>query len=85
MNKERVDQCVAKIRKVTDFQPDIALILGSGLGALAERIKDPVMIDYHEIPGFPVSTVQGHKGRFIFGYLGNAKVVVMQGRVHYYE
>lgn len=85
MDKERVDQCVAKIREVTDFEPDIALILGSGLGALAERIQDPVMIDYHEIPGFPVSTVQGHKGRFIFGYLGNAKVVVMQGRVHYYE
>lgn len=85
MNKERVDQCVVKIREVTDFEPDIALILGSGLGALAEQIQEPVMIDYHEIPGFPVSTVQGHKGRFILGYLANAKVVVMQGRVHYYE
>ncbi|NLK35809.1 MAG: purine-nucleoside phosphorylase [Gracilibacteraceae bacterium] len=65
--------------------PRIALILGSGLGELAEEAEDKRVIEYKEIPGFPVSTVQGHKGRLVFGKMGGKRVVFMQGRFHYYE
>ncbi len=82
---EKLLNCLACVRAKTDFVPDVALILGSGLGALADEIDAVATIDYHEIEGFPVSTVVGHKGRFVFGYFGNTKVVIMQGRVHYYE
>ena len=67
------------IRKITDFQPDIALILGSGLGTLAEEIEDPVIIEYAGIPHFPVSTVEGHAGRLVLGTLEGKKVAAMQG------
>ncbi len=83
--KNQVDNCVERIRKVTDFVPDVALILGSGLGAIADEIDAEASVDYHDIEGFPVSTVSGHKGRFVFGKIGETKVVIMQGRVHYYE
>ena len=73
------------IRQKTDFVPEVALILGSGLGDYAEQIKIESTVSYTEIEGFPVSTVAGHKGRFVFGYVGNVPVVIMQGRVHYYE
>ena len=73
------------IREKTDFVPETAIILGSGLGALADEIDVKAVVNYSEIPGFPVSTVQGHKGRFVFGYIGDKAVVIMQGRVHYYE
>jgi purine-nucleoside phosphorylase len=73
------------IRTKTDFVPKVALILGSGLGDYAEGIRIHATIDYTEIDGFPVSTVPGHKGRFIFGHADDVPVVVMQGRVHYYE
>ncbi len=73
------------IRQKTDFVPRVALVLGSGLGALADNIDTEVAVCYSEIPGFPVSTVQGHKGRFVFGYIKGVPVVIMQGRVHYYE
>ena len=82
---EKLQNCLACIREKTDFVPDVALILGSGLGALADEIDMVATVDYHDIEGFPVSTVVGHKGRFVFGYFGNTKVVIMQGRVHYYE
>ncbi len=82
---EKLQNCLACVREKTDFVPDVALILGSGLGALADEIETVATVDYHEIEGFPVSTVVGHKGRFVFGYFGNTKVVIMQGRVHYYE
>ena len=82
---EKLLNCLACVRAKTDFVPDVALILGSGLGALADEIDAVATIDYHEIEGFPVSTVVGHKGRFVFGYFGNTKVVIMQGRVHFYE
>lgn len=82
---ERLKNCVRSIRKVTDFQPKIALILGSGLGDFADEIKIEAAVDYTDIEGFPVSTVSGHKGRFVFGYVGTVPVVIMQGRVHYYE
>ena len=67
------------------FRPKIALILGSGLGDYGEEIRVEKTISYHDIEGFPVSTVPGHKGRFLFGYVKNVPVVIMQGRVHYYE
>ena len=73
------------IRKKTAFQPEAALVLGSGLGNFAETIRIEKTLDYREIDGFPVSTVPGHKGRFIFGYVDDLPVVIMQGRVHYYE
>ncbi len=82
---EKLQRCVACVRENTDFVPDVALILGSGLGALADEIDAVAAIDYHDIEGFPVSTVAGHKGRFVFGTFGDTKVVIMQGRVHYYE
>lgn len=82
---EKLQNCLACIREKTDFVPDVALILGSGLGALADEIDAVATVDYHDIEGFPVSTVVGHKGRFVFGYFGNTKVVIMQGRVHFYE
>lgn len=68
----------------TDIRPEIGIVLGSGLGD-AFTVENPDYIDYKDIPGFPVSTVSGHAGRFIFGYTGKKPVVIMQGRVHYYE
>ncbi len=82
---EKLQNCLACVRAKTDFVPDVALILGSGLGALADEIEAVATVDYHDIEGFPVSTVAGHKGRFVFGRFGDTKVVIMQGRVHYYE
>lgn len=82
---EKLNQCYDSIRKKTDFMPKVALILGSGLGDFAETIQIEDTVDYHEIEGFPVSTVPGHEGRFVFGYVEDVPVVVMQGRVHYYE
>lgn len=77
--------CVASVREKTDFKPEVGLILGSGLGDYADSIDIVQTIDYTEIEGFPVSTVKGHKGRFVFGCVGKTPVVIMQGRVHYYE
>lgn len=67
------------------FQTRSSTILGSGLGDYADEIKIETSIDYTDIGGFPTSTVAGHKGRFVFGYVGNVPIVIMQGRVHYYE
>ena len=66
-------------------QPEIGIVLGSGLGKLAEQIEHPLVIPYKDIPGFPVSTAIGHKGNFIVGTLGGKTVIAMQGRIHYYE
>ncbi len=82
---EKLQGCLKSIREKTDFVPEIALVLGSGLGEYAEEIEVVSTIDYKDIEGFPVSTVPGHKGRFIFGYVNKVPVVIMQGRVHYYE
>ena len=73
------------IRKITDFVPSIGIILGSGLGGFADILKMEVTVPYGDIEGFPVSTVSGHEGKFIFGYLEDVPVICMQGRVHYYE
>jgi len=77
--------CLESVRNKTDFVPKVALVLGSGLGDYANGIKVVDTISYNDIEGFPVSTVPGHKGQFIFGYVENVPVVCMQGRVHYYE
>lgn len=82
---EKLLRCYESVRKKVDFRPRLALVLGSGLGDYGESIQVEAVVDYHEIEGFPVSTVPGHKGRFLFGYVGGMPVVVMQGRVHYYE
>ena len=82
---EKLVKCYESVRAKTDFEPKVALILGSGLGDYAKNIKVVDTIDYHDIEGFPVSTVSGHAGRFIFGYVNDVPVVCMQGRVHYYE
>ena len=77
--------CLESVRKKIDFKPEVALILGSGLGDFADGIKIEQTIDYTEIEGFPVSTVKGHKGRFVLGYVESVPVIIMEGRVHYYE
>lgn len=82
---EKLMKCYESVRAKIDFKPEIALVLGSGLGDYAESIQIAATLDYQEIEGFPVSTVPGHKGRFIFGYVKGVPVVCMQGRVHYYE
>ena len=82
---DKLLKCFECFKSKIDFEPQVALILGSGLGDYADDIRVVDTLDYHEIEGFPVSTVPGHKGRFIFGYVGDVPVVCMQGRVHYYE
>jgi len=71
--------------KLADLTPHIAIVLGSGLGAVADAVTSPILVPYGEIPHFPQSTVEGHSGRIVAGLLGGMPVVVMQGRVHYYE
>ena len=74
------------IRKIAgDINPEVGIILGSGLGRLADDISDAVIIPYRDIPNFPVSTATGHKGNFIVGKLGGRSVIAMQGRFHFYE
>ena len=82
---KKITDAVAYIRTVTDFVPEVALILGSGLNDFADVIDVECSIEYAKIPGFPVSTVHGHDGKFIFGKYQGVKVVCMRGRVHYYE
>ena len=82
---EKLVNCYNSVREKIDFVPDVALVLGSGLGDYGKEIEVVAELSYHDIEGFPVSTVKGHSGKFIFGYIGDTKVVCMQGRVHYYE
>ena len=82
---EKLVNCYKSVREKIDFVPDVAIVLGSGLGDYGKEIKVVAELDYHDIEGFPVSTVLGHAGKFIFGYVGDTKVVCMQGRVHIYE
>lgn len=82
---EKLQNCLKSIRQKTDFEPKVAIVLGSGLGDYAQDIEVVTEVDYSEIEGFPVSTVPGHAGKFIFGYVGDVPVVCMKGRVHYYE
>ena len=71
--------------RMNGLKPELGIVLGSGLGSLADEIQNPLVIPYRELPGFPVSTATGHKGNFIIGQLGGKTVIAMQGRIHYYE
>lgn len=82
---DKLLNCCECVRKKTDFVPKAAIVLGSGLGDYAETICVECELPYNEIGGFPVSTVPGHAGKFIFGYIDEIPVVCMKGRVHYYE
>lgn len=82
---DKLIKCYECVREKTDFVPEVAIVLGSGLGDYAESIRVESELLYSEIEGFPVSTVPGHAGKFIFGYLEDIPVVCMKGRVHYYE
>ena len=75
----------ALVERLGGRKPQIGIVLGSGLGMLADQIENPLVIPYSELPGFPVSTAIGHKGNFIVGTLGGKCVIAMQGRIHYYE
>lgn len=89
MNPEQymlqIDEAAAAIRAKLSCIPDIAIVLGSGLGPLADEVEQPVVIDYSEIPHFPRSTVAGHDGKLVFGTISGKHVLVMKGRFHYYE
>lgn len=83
---ERIHLAAEYIQKqIGDLKPVVGIILGSGLGKLANSVKDPIVIPYKNIPGFPVSTAIGHKGNFLVGDVGGKTAIMMQGRIHYYE
>jgi purine-nucleoside phosphorylase len=82
---EQVQETVNYIKAKTGFEPEYGVILGSGLGSFTDDIQIEFTLPYTEIPNFPVSTVQGHKGALVFGTIGSKKVVAMQGRFHFYE
>lgn len=85
MLMERAMKSVEYVLNKTKYRPQVAVILGSGLGAFAEQIKDADIIPYEEIPGFVVSTAPGHSGRLIIGKMNNKEILCMQGRFHYFE
>lgn len=82
---KQIDEVAEKIRKQISVQPMVGVILGSGLNGLADSVQNAVHIPYSDLPNFPVSTVHGHVGRFVIGLLEGKPVLVMQGRIHYYE
>ncbi len=82
---EKMEQSAAFIRSKIEMQPEIAAVLGSGLGVLADEVEEAVEINYADIPHFPVSTVEGHAGKLVIGKLEGKAVMVMKGRFHYYE
>jgi len=82
---EDMDRIADEIRSRISVQPEIGLILGSGLGPLSESIEDPIIIPYHDLTGWPISTVEGHAGELVIGNLEGQVVLVMNGRIHYYE
>ena len=81
----QIDEIVNVVKKKISIQPEIGMILGSGLNGLADSVQNPVHIPYSDLPNFPTSTVHGHVGRFVIGELEGKPVIVMQGRIHYYE
>lgn len=85
MLNKMVDESVAFLQSKTDLRPEIALVLGSGLGPLADALEEPVVIPYGDIPNFKASTAPGHSGRMLIGRLHGKVVMCMQGRLHYYE
>lgn len=85
LNQSKISEAALFLEGNGFLEPEFGLVLGSGLGELAEEITDAIAISYADIPNFPVSTVEGHEGRLVFGTLSNKKVIAMQGRFHYYE
>lgn len=85
INLSEIDRAVEVIQRQISMKPRVGMILGSGLGTLAEKVEDAVIIPYGDIPSWPVSTVEGHQGRLVVGMLKGQAVLVMQGRAHYYE
>ncbi|MBO9129806.1 purine-nucleoside phosphorylase [Bacillus sp. 165] len=85
MDKQLIEKAASYLKGKFDRTPEVGLILGSGLGVLADEIENPVKVPYNEIPEFPVSTVEGHAGQLVFGTLQGVTVMAMQGRFHYYE
>ena len=83
--KYMVDVAVAALMSKIHLKPAVGIVLGSGLGAFAEELRDPVTVDYHDIPHWPASTAVGHAGKLVAGYIGEAPVVVLSGRAHLYE
>jgi purine-nucleoside phosphorylase len=83
--RKRIEESIKALRVKTPMQPGLGIILGTGLGGLADEIKKEVVVDYASIPHFPISTVESHHGKLIFGYLAGKNVVAMQGRFHSYE
>ncbi|MCB0100714.1 MAG: purine-nucleoside phosphorylase [Anaerolineales bacterium] len=81
----QIDEVTNLIQKQISIQPTVGLILGSGLNGLADSIQNPTLIPYSDLPNFPISTVHGHTGQFVIGELEGTPVIVMQGRIHYYE
>ena len=82
---DKLLRCLEAVRLKTSFRPSVALVLGSGLGGYADEIDVRERINYSDIQGFPVSTVPGHHGQFVFGFVRDVPIVIMKGRVHYYE
>ena len=82
----KVDECVNIINDITSkFTPRVGVVLGSGLGSFADKVKEKTVISFNELPGFPTAGVGGHKGKLILGFIGNTKIAILQGRSHYYE
>lgn len=84
-HQRRVEECVAHLKQVLPFTPDLVIQLGTGLGHFGDKIRSELTLPYSEIPHFPQSTVDSHSGNLILGYLGEKKVAVLQGRFHFYE
>jgi purine-nucleoside phosphorylase len=82
---ETIKETVSYIKTKTDFTPEVGIILGTGLGGMVREIKSQFILKYEEIPNFPVSTVEGHHGKLIFGKINGKNIIAMQGRFHYYE
>ena len=83
---EQYEESARAVRvRLGDFAPEIALVLGSGLGSLGDQVEDPIFVDYRDIPHFKCSTAPGHRGRLVFGTLEGRRAAVMQGRMHHYE
>ncbi len=82
---ERINESIQSIRKYSEIKPEVAIILGTGLGKLADQIEDKLSIPYKDISNFPISTVHGHSGNLVLGKLENKQIVAMQGRFHFYE
>lgn len=83
--EKKLDNCYKFLKSKINITPYVAIVLGSGLGNVIKGVSNMQIINYSDIPDFPISTVDGHRGRYLFGYIENIPIVIMQGRVHYYE